>query len=242
MQARQIEADLVGIVESVYDVERDARSWIAGILERLEPSVGDGLGLFGFEYVLMKAGHLRASSFTSRGCPGVMCDERLWSALTVHEACCAVASEIPDWTGSRAAEHARREGILDSWRIIGRSSDNRGLAVVVNRRQPGPPPDFQRATLRRIAMHFGSAHRLRERIGTRSSTTETSDPGRALSRREREVLSSALLGRTNKEIAFQLAIGHSTVRVLFTRAAKKLGAQDRERTAAALRGTLCPSS
>jgi DNA-binding NarL/FixJ family response regulator len=48
-----------------------------------------------------------------------------------------------------------------------------------------------------------------------------------LSPREREVLSIALLGRTNKEIAFQLAIGHSTVRVLLTRAAKKLGAHDR---------------
>src|SRR5689334_17856537 len=39
MQARPIDAELAGILESIYDVERDALSWISGILERLKPSI-----------------------------------------------------------------------------------------------------------------------------------------------------------------------------------------------------------
>ena len=48
-----------------------------------------------------------------------------------------------------------------------------------------------------------------------------------LSAREREVLSNAALGWSNKEIAHTLGLAHSTVRVLLTRAARKLGASNR---------------
>ena len=48
-----------------------------------------------------------------------------------------------------------------------------------------------------------------------------------LSAREREVLSNAALGSSNKEIAHTLGLAHSTVRVLLTRAARKLGASNR---------------
>ena len=49
-----------------------------------------------------------------------------------------------------------------------------------------------------------------------------------LSSRERQVLPSAALGRTNKEIAYELGLAHSTVRVLLFRAAAKLGVSDRK--------------
>jgi DNA-binding CsgD family transcriptional regulator len=236
MLAGQIDTHLVAIIESVYDIERDARSWIAGILRSTEPSVGDGVGLFGFEYVITKSGHLSAKSFTSRGCPDTTLGELPTSALK-YESDCAASSEVRDWTESHAARRARAAGIGDSWLIVGRNASNRGLAVIVNRRLPGSPTAAQRDTLTRVAKHFAAAHRLRERLSCTQveSASESLCSGAsnasgqtarcALSPRERQVLSLAVLGHPNKEIAFELGIGHSTVRVLLTRAAKKLDAR-----------------
>jgi DNA-binding CsgD family transcriptional regulator len=194
MQARPIDAELAAILESIYDVERDALSWISGILERLNASIGDGVGLFGFVYAVTSTGRLQTNSLTCLDC---------------HQA------------------------VLDRWRIVGRNPGGRGLAVVVNRRRRGSPSSEQRATLTRIAKHFAAAHRLRERLvhapieafsDARSSARHAvmDERERALSPRERQVLTLAVRGHRNKQIAFELGIGHSTVRVLLTRAAKKL--------------------
>lgn len=51
---------------------------------------------------------------------------------------------------------------------------------------------------------------------------------RQLSKREQQVASLAALGRSNKVIAYELGIAHSTVRVLLARAAGRLGARDRK--------------
>ena len=48
-----------------------------------------------------------------------------------------------------------------------------------------------------------------------------------LSRREREAVSRAALGETNKVIAFELGVSASTVGVLLHRAARKLGVRTR---------------
>ena len=44
-----------------------------------------------------------------------------------------------------------------------------------------------------------------------------------LSPRERQILTLIIDGRTRKEVAYDLEIAHSTVRVLYSRAMKKLG-------------------
>lgn len=49
----------------------------------------------------------------------------------------------------------------------------------------------------------------------------------ALSSRERQVAELARIGASNKEIAYELGLAHSTVRVLLARAATKLGAESR---------------
>ncbi|MFZ5895592.1 MAG: response regulator transcription factor [Myxococcota bacterium] len=49
-----------------------------------------------------------------------------------------------------------------------------------------------------------------------------------LTSRERQVAMLVLLGRTNKEIAYELQMAHATVRVLVARAGKKLGVGSRE--------------
>jgi DNA-binding CsgD family transcriptional regulator len=52
-------------------------------------------------------------------------------------------------------------------------------------------------------------------------------PG-ALTEREEEVVALAVMGHHNKLIAYNLGIAHSTVRVLISRAAGKLGTRSRE--------------
>ncbi|MEO6097231.1 MAG: helix-turn-helix transcriptional regulator [Fibrobacteria bacterium] len=66
-----------------------------------------------------------------------------------------------------------------------------------------------------------------ERGGRRYITACENAPAPAgiesLSPRERQVSALAELGRSNKVIAYELGLGHSTVRVLLARAASKLG-------------------
>jgi DNA-binding NarL/FixJ family response regulator len=46
---------------------------------------------------------------------------------------------------------------------------------------------------------------------------------RPLSPRERQILTLIIDGKTPKEVAYDLEIAHSTVRVIYSRAMKKLG-------------------
>jgi DNA-binding CsgD family transcriptional regulator len=63
-----------------------------------------------------------------------------------------------------------------------------------------------------------------------------------LSARERQVLASVARGRSNKEIAHELGVAHSTVRVLLARAAHKLGAQTRDELVARFVAMLEPNA
>ncbi len=64
----------------------------------------------------------------------------------------------------------------------------------------------------------------------------------ALSTRERQVASYASFGHSNKVIAYELGISHSTVRVLVARAAAKLGAKSRDELCAIVARALEASS
>ncbi len=55
----------------------------------------------------------------------------------------------------------------------------------------------------------------------------TTDPFDALTARERDAVHQACSGASNKEIAHRMGISDSTVRVLVSRAARKVGAADR---------------
>jgi DNA-binding NarL/FixJ family response regulator len=48
-------------------------------------------------------------------------------------------------------------------------------------------------------------------------------PRAPLSPRERQIVDGVLGGRTRKEVAFELGLSDATVRVLYSRAMKKLG-------------------
>jgi len=55
------------------------------------------------------------------------------------------------------------------------------------------------------------------------SRTREDRAARPLSPRERQIVALLVEGKSQKEVAFDLAIAHSTVRVLYARAMKKLG-------------------
>jgi DNA-binding CsgD family transcriptional regulator len=66
---------------------------------------------------------------------------------------------------------------------------------------------------------------------------DSATPGKPeLSPRERQVLAYAALGHSNKLIAYELGLAHSTVRVLLARASAKLGARGRQETLKQFRG------
>jgi DNA-binding NarL/FixJ family response regulator len=48
-------------------------------------------------------------------------------------------------------------------------------------------------------------------------------PRLPLSPRERQILDAVLRGQTHKEVAFDLGVSNATVRVLYSRAMRKLG-------------------
>jgi DNA-binding NarL/FixJ family response regulator len=55
------------------------------------------------------------------------------------------------------------------------------------------------------------------------SGADTQEGARPLSPREREIVTLVHAGKTRKEVAYDLGVSHSTVRVLYSRAMKKLG-------------------
>ncbi|MEO6095410.1 MAG: helix-turn-helix transcriptional regulator [Fibrobacteria bacterium] len=100
----------------------------------------------------------------------------------------------------------------------------------------------KRQPLTRIATDLSTAYRLHRRLDRSVDAVLTSSgriehaktaascenaPAPAglelLSPRERQVAALAELGRSNKVIAYELGLGHSTVRVLLARAAGKPG-------------------
>jgi DNA-binding NarL/FixJ family response regulator len=62
---------------------------------------------------------------------------------------------------------------------------------------------------------------------TAAARSPQSPSASALTRREREVVERALSGAYNKLIAYDLGVCHSTIRVLMSRAASKLGVRTR---------------
>src|SRR5258708_24362773 len=149
--------DLVGIIESLYQLERGTTSsWIGETLERLMPWVGDGLGLFGFLYAVSPEGQLQQSSFASVGCPEALVEALPFAAAQhepdfIHTGYLAVdfaaATEIPGWGQSDGGKIALRDCVKDVWAIIGRNPGRQGCAMMINRSNAGAPPRSQRDTL-----------------------------------------------------------------------------------------------
>lgn len=165
--------DVVGIVESIYLVQDDTSAWIGRILERLAPWIGDGLGLFGFEYLVSPTLQVYPGAFSSFDCPPEILQD-LPAAATRHErgvvrsayvdSDVMIASAIAGWRTSEGRAYAVRRGVFDVWAIMGRNPGNHGCGLFVNRQREALPSASERELFVRLAAHLAAAHRLRERM------------------------------------------------------------------------------
>jgi DNA-binding CsgD family transcriptional regulator len=172
-------SDLVGIIESVYQFEDDASSWIRRILECLAPWVGDGLGLFGFAYVISPSVEIHPGAFAAVGCSKDMVSD-LPRVATLHDpefvragyiqADLGVASAMPGWHASKGREYAVQDGIEDVWGINGRNPADLGCMLCINRKHEGAPSLRDQRVFSRIAAHLAAAHRLRDRLQLADAT------------------------------------------------------------------------
>ena len=64
-------------------------------------------------------------------------------------------------------------------------------------------------------------------------------PRLPLSPRERQILDAVLNGQTHKEVAFDLGVSNATVRVLYSRAMRKLGRSRQARRSSPLDSRSC---
>lgn len=168
-----MQPDLVGIIEAIYQLDDDASSWIGRILQSLSPWVGDGVGLFGFSYVVSPSVEIHPGAFGAVGCSEDTLSV-LPRAATLHDpefirngylrADLGIASAIQGWRGSEGREYAVRGGIEDVWAINGRNPGDRGCTLCINRKREGLPSLGDQRVLVRIAAHIAAAHRLRDRL------------------------------------------------------------------------------
>lgn len=144
---------------------------------------------------------------------------------------CADAVLTPDARLLHAAEQARATELLELLRSTARVQER--LRVRKHRGDPDAVGDWKAMVDARwsLVQHV-------ENDGKRlilAHANESTKPEPELSTREREVLAFAALGHSNKMIAYELGLAHSTVRVLLTRAATKLGARGRDAAIAQFR-------
>jgi len=311
----------IDVIEAAYDVERDERSWLEGILSAAKPNIDAGMGAFAISYAAPEETSFELRTMAALGCPDVLRDRVAFVMADLpptfiesgrHARPCALASEMEGFRDFTAvAEHLHPIGAYDVFGI--NVLDPTGFGCYVGaplpRRRMGKLPAATREIWSCVAAHVASGFRMQRALagstsepdavldaegrahhakgqateaealetlkraavamdrargpmralspasairewkglvaarwtllevfesdGRRYLVARRNDPAHAyhlLARRERQVLGYALLGHENKLIAYELGLSASTVRVLFSRAAKKLGTVTRAET------------
>jgi DNA-binding CsgD family transcriptional regulator len=183
-----VRPDIIRIVEESYDVERDERSWMTGVLTATRPLLDRGLGLVAMSYDVSDVAHPSAGIVEQHDVPQDY-DERI-----VRE---AMSSLSPEAVGSLVSSTGCH---LFRWesRFRDSSEDSSGLTslplvpspfaptdvVVVNAADPTGHGCFLSANVRRgsslsaakretwaqIAAHLSSGLRLRRKLAAASAT------------------------------------------------------------------------
>jgi DNA-binding CsgD family transcriptional regulator len=155
---------------------------------------------------------------------GLRVRERLsaldWAPLRDADAVVTPAGKIEHADGTARSASAR-EALREAARAIDRARSSRG------RQDPEGALELWRALVAgqwSLIDFFDSDGR--RFFVARENAPDVTDP-RALTARERQVSAYAALGQSNKEIAYSLGLGASTVATQLGRAMRKLGVQTR---------------
>ena len=210
-----------------------------GVVAAAAPSLSNELGLCAFLFDA-RARPVKVSSFVNHGSPMEADEVEAWSAKITAQfgehvwtlgPACATASEFPEYRKSDGlAETDRRLGIRDWLIICAHDDDGLGCFLGAPLRKLHAVPPRERALWHRVACHVTTGLRLRRRFSALRSVharKAVSTGPDALTMREKEVLTLAVLGRDNKVIAYELGLSASTVRVHMAHATRKLETKSR---------------
>jgi DNA-binding CsgD family transcriptional regulator len=168
------------------------------------------------------AGHLGAAHRLRR---------RLRAGIAQADAVIGPGGRVEHAEG-RAKEKAALLQLSEAGRAIGAARSRNGRQHPEAALAKWPAMVSTRWTLVDLFDHDGRQYLL-----ARQNDPATPGPD-LLTKRERQVVSYALMGHHNKLIAYELGISASTVRVLLHRSAQKLGVRTREEVVALARHTL----
>lgn len=223
------------ILDACYQVERAPIPWLDGILEAMERTLAWDAGVGAILYDIVSDTEFRLDAIRGRGVPSGLLqagtdayrDPRTWPSMVNYyrSHLCETLNEPVADPGMQTNYAGKIGGQVI---INGADGSGKGCAIHVFSSRSVRLAASQQELLRRIAAHLATAYRLQQ-LRANAQTQPGMGPRGfdSLSGREQQVAVLATQGRSNKLIAYELGLAHSTVRVLITRACAKLGVSSR---------------
>lgn len=246
------EVALLDLLDAIYQRSGTEEAWIAALARAADRLTGFGLGAVAYSYRVLspKKAVLRAGAGHGTAVPRAepilretvegMSEGMVRTASTLAV---GVFSETGAFQDPVLANYAGRFQAHDVVMLnFGRREDGLGCMLAIHTPEERRPIAALRRLLARLGAHlalgldlrFGPERELWGQLTARGG----SNVGLAcLSRREREVAARLAAGQRQKEVAFDLGLADSTVRVLASRAMAKLGV----RTSRELIASLAPA-
>lgn len=167
-------ADVLGIVEAVYDFHGDDRAWIARVAEATNAAVGEGRGAIGLLYETNESNVMQARAVTeTRDAPGCgrlakrVVEEGVDAAYvetSFRALPCALSSETPGVERTSFAKLFNPKGVRDMIGINGVDPSGSSAFIGVCRPKITRLDDGRRDMLSRVSAHMAAGYRLRRRM------------------------------------------------------------------------------
>jgi len=165
-------ADVMGILEAVYDLHGDDVAWIRRVTNATEVALGQSLGTVGLLYEIDGTNAMRARAVVaSRGARGIaqrakrVVEEGVntgYVETSFRVIPAAWASDTPGWEKTSFRRLFEPRGIRDMFGING--VDPTGVAAFIGIAAPKRRTLAHEDTLMRLSAHVATAYRLRRRL------------------------------------------------------------------------------